>query len=433
MFTVYNGLSVAITAVFAVIGLLMLLDRSPPGSRWRGVLSDRARRLLGPGGIARITWVPIALAAAVGYAAVVGFNLSVGLYACHGTSGSADLVGMYHSGQAFWGGRDPFNVPDCGGSTIQVPYGLTAVILDALGSLGGLAGTSAVWGLVAVALVPLAWFSTDGDRRYLTLFLAFSPVYFPLVSGQIDGASNAITPVAVLTAVILGARSEKIGGALGGVLATARFPSLFPILAAMGGFRRRFLGAAVAAATFGAVTAVAYLVWRSQFLDVVFLSQVNRRSFSLNAWGILFDHGWLPASTGVSLLQAGLTLAVTVAAFFIARSALRSAAITLTGVALVTQFLSFNILAGLLPVGLVGHRPRWWLWAVATVGAMNYDVALNVLAWNDGIYWPTELLDALLTVLLVGLFVELWKGGRATSPAPSAGPGGDGATAARSL
>ncbi len=130
----------------------------------------------------------------------------------------------------------------------------------------------------------------------------------------------------------------------------------------------------------------------------------------------------------VSLLQAGLTLAVTIAAFFVARSALRSAAITLTGVALVTQFLSFNILAGLLPVGLVGHRPRWWLWAVATVGAMNYDVALNVLAWNDGIFWPTELLDALLTILLLGLFLELWKGNRAASATTSTGSGGDAAT-----
>ncbi len=426
MFTVYNGLTVALTVVLSTVSLLMLLDRSPEGSRWRGVLSARAARWLGPRTLGRITWVPIAIVAAAGYAVVVGFDLSAGLYACHGASGSADLIGMYHSGRAFWSRGDPFNVLDCGGASIEVPYGLAAVLLDAAGSAGGLAGTSAVWGVVAVALVPLAWYATDGDRRYRTLFLALSPIYFPLVSGQIDGASNAITPVAVLAAVILGARSERIGGAVGGFLATARFPSLFPVLAVLGSGRRRFLGAAAAIAAFGAGTVVAYAVWRSEFFDVVFLGQVDRRSFSLNAWGILFNQGWLPGGSGISVLQAALTVAVTAAAFFAARSALRSAAITLTGIALVTQFLSFNILAGLLPVGLVGHRPRWWLWAVATVGAINYDIALNVLAWTDGVYGPTDVLDAVLTALLLGLFVELWRGRRGASASP---PGPTGAAA----
>ncbi|HLN51523.1 MAG TPA: hypothetical protein VK455_05665 [Thermoplasmata archaeon] len=432
MFTVYNGLSVAITVLFSAASLLLLLERSPEGSRWRGAVSRLVRRFTGDSVISRITWLTIAATAAVGYATVVGFNLASGLYACHGTSGAADLVGMFHSGQAFWGGRNPFTVPDCGVSTIQVPYGIVAVLLNGFGSLGGLAGTSAIWGVVAVALVPLAWFAVADDRRYVVLLLALSPIYFPLVSGQIDGASNAITPVAVLVAVILGARSEQLGAIVGGFLATARFPSFFPILASTGSARRRFLTAFAAIASFGAFTLLTYLVWRSQFFDVVFLSQVNRRSFSLNAWGILYDHGWLPAGAAIPALQAVLTLAITAAAFFAARSALRPAAITLTGVALVTQFLSFNILAGLLIAGLIGHRPRWWLWAIATVGAINYDLALGVVAWTDGIYWPTELLDVVLTVLLLGLFVELWKGGR-TAPAPSPCPSGTSAAGPGSL
>jgi hypothetical protein len=432
MFTVYNGLSVAITVVFSGASLLLLLERSQEGSRWHGAVSRFVRRLTGDSVIRRVNWISIAITAAAGYAAIVGFNLATGLYACHGTSGAADLVGMYHSGQAFWGGRNPFTVPDCGAATIQVPYGIVAVLLNAAGSLGGLAGTSAIWGVVSIALVPLAWFAVPDDRRYVVLLLALSPIYFPLVSGQIDGASNAITPVAVLVAVILGARSEQLGAVVGGFLATARFPSFFPILASTGSARRRFLTAFAAIASFGAVTLLTYAVWRSQFLDVVFLSQVNRRSFSLNAWGILFDHGWLPGGSAIPALQAVLTLAITVAAFFAARSALRSAAITLTGVALVTQFLSFNILAGLLPAGLIGHRPRWWLWAIATVGAMNYDLALGVLAWNDGIFWPTEVLDAVLTVLLLGLFVELWKGGR-TAPASGLGASGTSAAGPTSL
>jgi len=110
MFTVYNGLSVAITVLFSAASLLLLLERSPEGSRWRGAVSRLVRRFTGDSVISRITWLTIAATAAVGYATVVGFNLASGLYACHGTSGAADLVGMFHSGQAFWAAatRSPF-------------------------------------------------------------------------------------------------------------------------------------------------------------------------------------------------------------------------------------------------------------------------------------------------------------------------------------
>ncbi|MGA7923992.1 MAG: hypothetical protein WCA77_08460, partial [Thermoplasmata archaeon] len=79
------------------------------------------------------------------------------------------------------------------------------------------------------------------------------------------------------------------------------------------------------------------------------------------------------------------------------------------GVALLTQFLSFNILVWLLPVALVGARARWWLWGIAVVGSVNYDWILGLASGANAALWPSAVLDVLLTVLLVGLFVDLWR------------------------
>jgi hypothetical protein len=415
MFTLYNGLTVLLTAVLAAGSGVLLLDRSTPDGRWHGVVSRTLQRWLGRTALERLDWRPIALVVAIGYAAIAGFDLATGLYNCHGNGGAADLIGLLHSGRAFWTGSDPFTVPDCGAS-ITVPYGLAAILLDAVGSLGGMVGIAAVWGVVAVAVIPLIWSVAGADRRYVTVVVATLPIYFPLISSQIDGASNAIVPVAVLLSLVLAARSEPLAQALGGFLSSARFPSLFPVVALAGPSRRRFLGAATALAAFGAAMAVAYAVWGSEFYRVVFGSQLTRRSFSLNVYGVLLDHGWLPTAEWIVGLQAALTLAVMGYAFFRARSALAAAAITLTGFALLTPFLSFSILVSLLPIVLVGTRARWWLWGTAVVGAMNYDLALNVLAWQRGLYAPTDILDVLLTALLLGLFIELVKGTAHASP-----------------
>ena len=196
-----------------------------------------------------------------------------------------------------------------------------------------------------------------------------------------------------------------------GFLATARFPALFPVLGMSGSFRRRFAAAGALIAVFAVLTGISYVVWGSQFFSEVFLAQVGRRSFSLNFWGVLLLNGWLPAGNDLAVGQAVLTLALVAVVFFTVRSPIRAAAITLTGVALLTQFLSFDILVWLLPVALVGARPRWWLWAVAVVGSVNYEFALSVGAWTQGILWPSEVLDVVLTVVLLGLFVELWRSG----------------------
>jgi hypothetical protein len=57
---------------------------------------------------------------------------------------------------------------------------------------------------------------------------------------------------------------------------------------------------------------------------------------------------------------------------------------------------------------------------------LNYDLALNVWAWDDGVTWPSMVFDVVLTVLLLALFVDLWRealaarrGARPPAPVPA--------------
>ncbi len=407
MFTVYNGLAVVLTVVLAFVTAGLLVARTPNLGRLHQLVR-RLARAFDRDVRERIGWLAIAVAVAVVYAAVVSFDLASGQYGCRAPGITSDPVALFHSGQAFWTGNLPFVVTDCGTVT-SVPYGFAAVLLDALGSLGGLAGIAAVWGLMAIAVVPLTWSAAGPDRRYVTVFVVLLPIFLPLVASQVDGASNTIVPVAILSTVVLAPRAPRLAEAIGGFLATARFPSLFPVVAARGVDWKRMLGGAVAVTVFVATTALTYARWGSVFYRNVFEGQINRRSFSLNLYGPLLDHGALPTGMTIIVVQAVAMLAVTAVAFFLVREPLRAAGLTLVGYALVTPFLSFSILVALVPVALLGHRARWWLWGVALVGAMNYDLALDVLAWTRGILWPSELLDVVLTALLLGLFVDLWR------------------------
>ncbi len=423
MFTLYNGLAVALVVSLAPVSLALLLLRGETSSRAAAAVRRGVGRLVPSGALRWIDWRTIALIVGIGYAAVAGVDLLTGNYECAGIGLTSDPVALLHSGQAFWAGGSPFLVGDCGVTT-EIPYGLAAIGVNAVGSLGGLAGIAAAWGLVAVAVLPLVWYATpEPDRRYVTLFVALLPIYFPLVADQIDGASNAIVPVAVLATIVLGARFGRLGELLGGFLSTARFPTLFPVVAARGGEKRWLLAGLTAIGAFALTTLATYARWGSGFYRVVFESQVNRRSFSLNLYGILLDHALLPTGTAIVVAQAGLIVGITAVAFFLVRTPLRAAAVTLVGYALVTPFLSFSILLALVPVALVGQRPRYWLWGVAIVGALNYDLALTLAAWQWGVYLPTDLLDAVLTVLLVGLFAELlWRRGDDLVTATSGGP-----------
>lgn len=430
MYTLYNGLDLALTIVLALLSLGALLVRGPSEYRLCRWTKRWADRLFPTRVLDRLRWPAVALVVGVAYAVIAAFDLATGLYGCSGSATTSDPVALLRSGQAFWSGGNPFVVQDCGVTT-TIPYGLAAVLVNALGSLGGPAGISAAWGLLGVVLVPLVWWATPvGDRRYVLVFVALLPLYLPLVASQIDGASNAIVPLAVLATIVLSRRSGRLAEVVGGFLSTARFPTLFPVLATRGSERRWFVGALLALTTFGAVTALTYARWGSSFYRTVFEGQVNRRSFSLNLYGVLLDHAALPTGTDIVVLQATLIVLVTGFAFFLVRDPLRAAAVALVGFALLTPFLSFSILLALLPVALVGQRERWWLWGAGIVAAVNYDLALSFFAWQGGSVLPTDVLDVVLTVILLALFYELVRrrreplgasGGAGTAPA-RAGP-----------
>ncbi len=405
----FEALSVAVTLLFAVGGLLLLLARTPRGRSLHHALVRALRRCAGEDDLGWLKWWHLALGAAVFYAAVTGFDVVTGSYACPGGTRPSDLIGYLDSGRALLSGANPFSVPDCGG-TIAEPYGIAAILISAVGSLGGVPGIALVWGAVGVALVPLTWALAGPDRRYLTLFVVVSPLYLPLIAAQIDGASNALIPLTLLLSLVLMTRREPLAAVLGGFLSTGRFPTLFSLVASFGGGRRRrYLGALLAFGTFAVVTGITYARWRAEFFDVVFVSQIGRRSFSLNFYELLQHQNLLPSGAWVAALQAVLTVSVVAVAFFRAGSPLRAAALTLTGVALLTQYLSFNMLISLLPVALINARARWWVWGIGLVGALNYEVAFSDWALREGVYWPTEVLDLVLTGLLVGLLVDLWR------------------------
>jgi hypothetical protein len=411
--TVFELLGALLSGFLAAIGLVLLVTRSERGTGLRAFLSRTLERLTGRADLGWLDWWHVTAVVAIALAAVMGYDLVTGLYSCTGPGAPSDLVGFFAQGRALWTGGNPFNVPDCG-TMIAEPDGLAAVLINGVGSLGGIGGVAFVWGAIALSLVPLTWWVAGPDRRYLTLIVATSVLYFPLVSSQIDGASNALVPAAVLLTLLLAPRGEVRATSLAGFLATQRFPTLFPVLGLSGSLRKRFVAAAAVIAVFAAGTGISYLLWRSEFLSTVFFAEIARRSFSLNLWGVFLFGSGLPSSNEIAIAQAVTTLALVGVVFFTARSPLRSAAITLTGVALLTQFLSFNILVWLLPVALVGSRPRWWLWGVAIVGAVNYDYALKVAV--QGPAWPSQLLDVVMTVLLLGLFVDLWRSKDAPLP-----------------
>jgi hypothetical protein len=411
----FNAVTWSVLGALAALNLAVLLCRSRWAGRLRPWVLRVLRTLSGRDDLRWLDWQPLLAAAGIAFACVSAYGILSGQYGCR--PGGSDPITLLNSGRAFWSGNSPFMVPQCGHSG-EIPYGLAAILLTAVGSLGGMPGLYLVWGLVALSIVPLSWAVAGPDRRYATVFVGTSVLFVPVICSQIDGTTNAIVPAAVLASLYLAQRSELLGAVVGGFLSTARFPNLLPIVGETGSFpRRRFLSAAVAIAVFAAVTGLTYVWWGPVFLNTVVYQQLGRRSFSVNVYGIFLLTNSLPSGVGIEAVQATLTLALLVAVFFGARTPLGAAAIVLVGFALITPFLSFTILIWLLPVALLGLRAQWWLWGVALVGSLNYDLALNVWAWDDGVSWPSMAFDVVLTVLLLVLFVELWRSERASSPA----------------
>jgi len=393
-----------------LVNFAVLLYRTPRGARWASLVRRLLRRVSGRGDLEWLDWRPLLVIAAIWFGGFSAYGILSGQYGCH-PSGVNDALGELASGQAFWSGLDPFsNVPYCG-STIGVPYGLAAVLLDALGALGGLTGICIVWGAVALSVLPLVWYTGGADRRYITVYVASSILFVPLITSEFGGATNAIVPMTLLLSLYLAERREVLASAIGGFLSTARFPSLFPVLAMDGSVvRHRTYSWVAAAGTFAGATALSYAVWGSGFINSVFVGQIGRRSYSLNLFGILLFHNALPATLPVEATEAALTLALVFVVFFGVRSPVRAICITIVGVALVTPFLSFNFLVWLVPCALAGARARWWLWGVATVGSVNFNLGIIFWANGQGIVWPAEVLDVVLTALLLGLFADLWRG-----------------------
>ena len=409
----FNAVTWGVFAALSALNFLVLLYRTERGAGLRPAVLRALRRVSGRDDLRWLDWQPLLVAAVIAFACVSAYGILSGQYGCH-PPGVSDPIGVLNSGRAFLAGQNPFYVSDCGGH-LEIPYGIAAVLVSAVGSFGGLTGLYVVWGAVALSLLPLAWLAGGDDRQYITVFVATSVLLVPLVSSQIDGATNAIVPVTVLLSLYLAGRSELLAAAVGGFLSTARFPNLLPILGQTGSFpRRRYLSFAAGLLVFAAVTGLCYARWGSDFLGPVFLKQLGRRSFSLNVYGILLFQNWLPSNLVVEGVQVAATVALVLAVFFLVRSQVRAVAIVLVGFALLTPFLSFNILVWLLPVALAGARARWWLWSVAFVGSINYDLALNVWAWDDGVTWPSMVFDVVLTGLMLALFVDLWREERAS-------------------
>jgi len=403
----YNAVTWAVLGALAGLNLLVLVYRTEWGKPVRPWVLGTLRRVSGRGDLRWLDWQPLLAAAGVAFACVSAYGILSGQYGCR--PGGSDPITIVNSGRAFWAGHSPFTVSQCS-HTGEIPYGLAAILLTALGSLGGMPGVYLVWGLVAISVVPLSWSVAGPDRRYVTVFVGTSVLFVPIICSQIDGATNAIVPVSVLLSLYLARRSEVLGAAVGGFLSTARFPNLLPVLGETGAFpRRRYVSFATALAVFAGITGLTFAVWGNDFLNIVFFQQLGRRSFSLNLYGIFLLSNSLPGGWGIEAFQGGLILALLAAVFFRARTPIGAASILLVGFALLTPFLSFTILIWLLPVALMGARVRWWLWGTAFVGSLNYDLALNVWAWDDGVLWPSMIFDVVLTVLLVALLIELWR------------------------
>lgn len=406
--------------VLSAVNLLVLLVRTRFGFRLRGPILRFLRRVSPRTEHDWLNWKPLVAIAAVWLGGFTIYNFVSGQYGCLPNGLLSDPLGELDSGRAFWMGRNPFEGVAYCGSTLTVPYGLSAVLLDALGALGGIGGILVLWSLVALSIVPLTWLVSGPDREYLTVYVCTSVLFVPLVTAEFSGATNAIVAVTFLLFLyLLQRRREFPASIVGGFLATARFPSLFPVLGGAGAFVRSRLGGFLAVAgTFALATVVSYAVWGGGFVQSVFLTQVARRTYSLNFYGIFLLHNALPASVAIEGAQAGATLALTAAVFVLVRSPVRAVGITIVGVALITPFLAYNFLVWLLPVALAGARARWWLWAVATVGTVNSNLALDVWA-AGGTLWPGELLDLVVTALLLGLLLDLWREERRERETPA--------------
>jgi hypothetical protein len=397
--------------VAVVVGFFLI------GYRWRRtpeikeLVDARFRPFLERIGFFDWDWRHFTVLIAIIFA--IGASLQAEPFPCG--RGTDDVGAFVASGHNFWIGASPFNVSVCN-SPVVVPYGIGAVALNAVGSLGGRAGVWAVWLAVALLLIPATWRLAGPDRRYMTYYLCSSILFVPIVTGQIDGASNAIVPLGLLLPLVVTSFGWVRAGALSGLISTARFPSLVPFAGATAGAPRNRLPALmISFAIFLGGILLTIPFWGNSFIDLGLIGQANRVSFSLNEFGVLFPTNWVssgPLLTGVQAVALALALGYV---YMVRWPPIRSATFLITVLALTTQFLSFNFLIWLVPIALLGGRPQRFLYAIGLVGGVDYSWALAIYGFGQGIWWPSEIFAALETALLVGL---LWTIARDPYPVP---------------
>jgi hypothetical protein len=326
---------------------------------------------------------------------------------------SDDSFAILASGQAALHGHDPFAVAFCGEPyTTQIPYGLAAVSLNALGALSGtILGIWVVWQLLALAVVPLVWSIAGDARRYASVLAATSVLYLPNLATNL-GVENMVVAVSVLL-MLYALQVPRRGGTLlqglAAFLSTARFPALFPLLgspASQG--RRRWFHLALVLGVFLGAVGLSLWAWGRDAVQVVYLGQFARaNSESLNLFALLIHAGWVqPSLTAAAIQGVGLLLLV----LFVhlrGYSTLASCAIPLVGVMIFSQYLNYHFLAWLVPLVLMGASVNWWLLAYGALAAVDENVLYWYLALDRGVWWPYELCGILLLALLVWVLITV--------------------------
>ncbi len=326
---------------------------------------------------------------------------------------SDDSLAILASGQAALSGHNPFAVSFCmGSSPDHIPYGLAEVALNALGATSGtVLGIWLVWQLLALAVVPLVWAVSAEDRRYVSALAATSVLYLPNIATNI-GVENAIVPVSVLFMLFaLGVKGHR-GPVFEGVaafLSTAKFPALFPLLGSSAPLRQgRWKQTTIVLGTFSGAILLSYALWGRDAVSIVYLSQVTRVSaHALNLWAVLLQQGWLRPSLTSSAVQGAGLLALVLLVNWRNYSAPVACAVPLVGVMALSQYLTFQFGAWLIPLILLGGWVNRWLYVYGVLLWFDETIALEYLGMNQGIYWPYELCGLLLTVILVYLLIVI--------------------------
>jgi hypothetical protein len=416
------GYAVSLLLLAASVGLnaLVLAYRSPRTPRIRSAIDRMQRRLSG-----RSDWSWLRLRhLLVPLAALAAINVTWQVATLHCGD---DSLALLASGQAALHGQNPFVINYCSYPGHPIPYGLAAVTLDMVGSVGSsVAGIWIVWTVVALAIVPLVWVIGGEQRRYLSILTATSVLYLPNLATDI-GLDNAIVPVAVLG--MLGAieASRNRRGALVAVsafLSTARFPAVFPLLGVAGVSRRdRWSWIGITLGVFLAAILTSYALWGWDAIGVVYLGEFARNSgTTLNLFALLLREGWFLPSLTSAAVQGGVVLALVVLVGVRGYSTRAAVAIPLLGVMSVSQYLDFHFVLWLVPLVLLGPRVNAWLLAYGVGAALDTILAIQYLGESLGVWWPYEFLGVALSVLLLVMILDIIRDEESRPRPPRARP-----------